>query len=49
MDINLLTIMDHLRIALFSSLDFLVIAVCFSEESDLDILQIQYGYEYGLI
>ena len=41
--------MDNLGLAVLSSLDFLVIAVCFSEESDLDILQIQYGYEYGLI
>ena len=49
MDINLLTIMDHLRLALFSSLDFLVIAVWFSGESGLDILQIQYGYEYGYV
>ena len=49
MDINLLTMMDNLSLAVLSSLDFLVIAVCFSEESDLDILQIQYGYEYGLI
>ena len=49
MDINLLTMMDNLGLAVLSSLDFLVIAVCFSEESDLDILQIQYGYEYGLI
>ena len=49
MDINLLTMIDNLSLAVLSSLDFLVIAVCFSEESDLDILQIQYGYEYGLI
>ena len=41
--------MDNLRLALLSSLDFLVVAVWFSGESGLDILQIQYGYEYGLI
>ena len=45
MDINLLTMMDNLSLAVLSSLDFLVIAVCFSEESDLDILQLHYGYE----
>ena len=49
MDINLLTMMDNLSLAVLSSLDFLVIAVCFSEVSNLDILSIQYGYEYGLI
>ena len=49
MDINLLTMMDNLSLAVLSSLDFLVIAVCFSEVSNLDILPIQYGYEYGLI
>ena len=49
MDINLLTMMDNLSLAVLSSLDFLVIAVWFSGESGLDILQIQYGYEYGLI
>ena len=48
MDINLLTMMDNLSLAVLSSLDcFLVNAVCFSGEGDLDILQTQYGYEYG--
>ena len=42
-------IMDNLRLALLSSLDFLVVAVWFSGESGLDILQIQYGYEYGYV
>ena len=43
--------MDNLNLAVLSSLDFLVIAACFSEVSNLDtcILSIQYGYEYGLI
>ena len=41
--------MDNLRLALLSSLDFLVVAVWFSGESGLDILQIQYGYEYGYV
>ena len=41
--------MDNLSLAVLPSLDFLVIAVCFSEGSDLDILQIQYGYEYGYV
>ena len=41
--------MDNLSLAVLPSLDFLVIAGCFSGGSDLDILQIQYGYEYGLI
>ena len=41
--------MDNLNLAVLSSLDFRVIAVCFSEDSNLDILPIQYGYEYGLI
>ena len=41
--------MDNLSLAVLSSLDFLVNAVCFSEVSNLDILPIQYGYEYGLI
>ena len=49
MDINLLTMMDNLSLPVLSSLDFRVIAVCFSEDSNLDILPIQYGYEYGLI
>ena len=49
MDINLLTMMDNLSLAVLSSLDFLVIAVWFSGESGLDILQIQYGYEYGYV
>ena len=49
MDVNLLTMMDNLSLAVLSSLDFLVNAVCFSEVSNLDILPIQYGYEYGLI
>ena len=49
MDINLLTMMDNLSLAVLSSLDFLAIAVCFSADSNLDILPIQYGYEYGLI
>ena len=43
MDINLLTMMDNLSLAVLSSLDFLVIAVWFSEDSNLDILPIQYG------
>ena len=41
MDINLLTMMDNLSLAILSSLDFLVIAVCFSADSNLDILPIQ--------
>ena len=41
MDINLLTMMDNLSLAVLSSLDFLVIAVCFSADSNLDILPIQ--------
>ena len=41
--------MENLNLAVLSSLDFLVIAACFSEVSNLDILSIQYGYEYGLI
>ena len=41
--------MDNLNLAVLSSLDFLVIAACFSEVSNLDILSIQYGYEYDLI
>ena len=49
MDINLLTMMDNLSLAVLSSLDLLVIAVCFSEDSNLDILPIQYGYECGWI
>jgi len=49
MDINLLTMMDNLSLAVLSSLDFLVIAVCFSADSNLDILPIQYHYEYGFI
>ena len=49
MDINLLTMMDNLSLAVLSSLDFLVIAVCVSEDCKFDILPIQYGYEYGLI
>ena len=49
MDINLLTMLDNLSLAILSSLDFLVIALCFSADSNRDILPIQYGYEYGLI
>ena len=49
MDINLLTMIDNLSLAVLSSLDFLLNVVCFSGEGYLDILQIQYGYEYGLI
>ena len=45
----MLTMMDNLSLAVLSSLDFLVIAVWFSEDSNLDIMPIQYGYEYGLI
>ena len=41
--------MDNLSLAVLSSLDFLVIALCFSADSNRDILPIQYGYEYGLI
>ena len=37
--------LDNLSLAVLSSLDFLVNAVCFSEGSNLDILPIQYGYE----
>ena len=41
--------MENLNLAVLSSLDFLVIALCFNADSNRDILPIQYGYEYDLI